>query len=118
MAVNPKVESIMVYNKGTENEYYIDLRTTKNEKGIAVVKPIADNEKYFWYVCPYCQEIHIESKRCLNINNKILWTNCKYRHRILQYILIDSNFEPIAKKEPLDSELEREYNFMQEFERM
>ena len=118
MGVNPKVESIMVYNKGGEDECYIDSRTKRSEKGIAVVKPIAENEKYIWYVCPFCQEIHIESKRCLNVNNKVLWTNCRYRNRVIQYILIDSNIEPIAQEEVLDSELEEEYNFMQGFERM
>lgn len=112
------VENILVYNQGSKDECYIDSRTIRNEKGMPIVKQIAEIDKYIWYVCPFCQQIHIESKRCLNVNNRILWTNCRYRSRVLQYITIDCDIEPIAHQEATDSELEQEYILMQEFEKL
>lgn len=49
-----------VMNQGKPTEYYIDPRTDRNEHDLYVVKPLTQNEAYFAYVCPYCQEIHIE----------------------------------------------------------
>ena len=112
----PIVESILIGNKGKPDEYYIDSRTKVNEKNMPIVKPIAENEKFIWYICPFCQKIHIESKRCLNVNNKILWANCKYRCRISQYITLDCESEPLAHQKVTDKELEHEWNYMQKFE--
>lgn len=115
MNMNPIVEDILICNKG-DDEYYIDERKARNEQGMPIVKPIAESEMFVWYVCPFCQQIHIESKRCLNVNNKIIMTNCKYRYRILQYIVIDCEIEPVAFQEAKDDVLEKEYEFMMDFE--
>ena len=115
MNMNPIVENIFISKRG-EEEYYIDERTIKNEQGMKVVKPVAENEMFVWYICPFCQQIHIESKRCLNVNNKVIMTNCKYRYRIMQYIIIDCEIEPVAFQEAKDDVLEKEYEFMMDFE--
>lgn len=50
-----------VWNVGEWTEHYTDPRTYRNEDNMYVVKPITWNEAYFAYVCPFCQEIHIEA---------------------------------------------------------
>lgn len=116
MDLRKVTEYILVCNKGEEDEFYIDSRTTRNEQGLYKVKPIAENNLFMWYVCPFCQQIHIESKRCLNVTNKVLWANCKYRRRMVQYIVADCELDPIAHQEVEDTALESEYKFMQSFE--
>jgi hypothetical protein len=96
-----------------DKPYYIDTRTHKTVKGIYSVKPIAENEKFFWYVCPYCQQIHIESKRLLTHDKPIRMTNCPYRFRINQYVEFDCAAEPIALQENVpDSVLQAEWEYM------
>ena len=58
----------------TDRTYYIDERSHRIKNGIYVVKHIAENKKFFWYICPYCQQIHIESKRLLTHDKPIMAT--------------------------------------------
>jgi hypothetical protein len=107
---------IEIFRKDTDEEFYHDLRTVHSFKEHPRVKKIAENDLFFWYVCPNCTQIHIESKRNLNVANKAIWSNCKRRIKINQYIIIDTDIKPIAHQEVDDDVLEQEWNFMQNFE--
>lgn len=100
----------------TDREYYIDERSHRNERGIYVVKPIAENERFFWYICPFCQKIHIESKRLLVKDKPVLMANCFCRYMIHQYIQLDCNTDPLALVEDVaDSEMQADWDYMNAF---
>lgn len=61
LPVTDAFQDLLVMNSGQPTEYYIDPRTERNSDGLYVVKPITWNDAYFAYVCPFCQEIHIEA---------------------------------------------------------
>lgn len=65
LPVTDRFQEICVMNSGQITEYYIDPKTKRNSEGLYVVKPITWNDAYFAYVCPFCQEIHIEAVNCL-----------------------------------------------------
>lgn len=97
----------------TDKTYYIDNRSYRNENGIYLVKPIAENERFFWYVCPYCQQIHIESKRLLTHDKPVRMTNCPYRYMINQYVQFDCSTDPIALEENVpDAVMQAEWEYM------
>lgn len=97
-------------------QLYIDERTRKGSEGIPLVKPIAENEKFFWYICPYCQRIHIESKRTLTHDKPIRIASCGYRFRS-EKIQFDMDADPLGLQEnELDSVLKAEWEYMKEYE--
>lgn len=100
------------------NEAYIDERTHRDRNGIFIVKPIAENEKFFLYICPYCKKIHIESKRYLFNNKVILDANCNYRHRLIQKICLIAHASPLAQEnidEVPDEVMKAEWEYMKAF---
>lgn len=94
---------------------FIDPRTVRNLEGMPVVKPIAENPWFFWYACPFCQSIHIESKRLLNHDRRVISANCPYRYQIRQEFVIDMPADPLAYQEVADQILHDEWTTMQEF---
>ncbi len=97
----------------TDREYYIDERSHRNERGIYIVKPIAENERFFWYICPLCQQIHIESKRLLTHDKPVRMTNCPYRYMINQYVQFDCPVDPLGLEEDVpDSIMQKEWDYM------
>lgn len=53
--INPG--DILVIEKG-----YVDQRTKfDQEKNISVVKPVAFQDGFYWYICPDCGELHFSS---------------------------------------------------------
>ena len=125
----PKTEAfsqLLVCNLGTPTEYYIDPRTYRDENNLYVVKPITGNRLFFCYVCPFCQEIHIETCRALNVKHKKLYCKCKHIQSIGLQFILDA---PIAliSKEPYEvynyydeivwnNKIRREWEYMQKFE--
>lgn len=112
-------KDFLIGNAGMPEEFYIDERTSKVLNGIPKVYPIAKNAKFFWYVCPFCQRIHIESKRILNLNNRVIWGNCPYRQRLNQYIQIQVQMpadEEFGGQEDVDSIMEAEWRYMEAYE--
>lgn len=71
LPVTDAFHEIYVMNNGEQTEYYIDPRTKRNNEGLYVVKPITWNDAYFAYVCPFCQEIHIEAVNYLGEQGNI-----------------------------------------------
>lgn len=49
---------IQVVNGGTKEEYYIDLRTWENPKGLKIVLPVCFYNSHYWYICPDCGQLH------------------------------------------------------------
>ena len=92
-----------VMNQGKPTEYYIDPRTHRNDEDIYVVKPITWNEAYFAYVCPYCQEIHIEAVNNIgeqrnydpkySLEKGQVFCRCKHLKSLKLKFLIDMNFD-------------------------
>ena len=78
------------------NEAYIDERTHRDENGMFVVKPIAESKKFFWYVCPHCKKIHMESKRYLLTDERIITAQCIYSNGIIPKIKILAKASPLA----------------------
>jgi hypothetical protein len=111
-------DEFLILDASKPVHYFVDERTMKNQQGIPLVKPIAENGRFFWYICPYCQQIHIESKRNLFRDNPIIRSGCEYRNRVLQDIEIDMKKDPIADTTELAAEavLEAEWEYMQQFE--
>ncbi len=111
-------KDFLIGRAGTPEEFYIDERTSE-ANGIPEVFPIAENSKFFWYVCPFCQRIHIESKRTLNLNNRVIWGNCPYRGRLNQYIQMRMQMpldEEFGGQEDVDSIMEAEWQYMKAYE--
>lgn len=97
-------------------QFYIDERTSNGSEGIPLVKPIAENEKFFWYVCPYCKRIHIESKRTLTHDKPIRLASCGYRFNS-EKVQFDMDADPLGLQEnELDSVLKAEWEYMKEYE--
>lgn len=96
-----------------DKTYYIDNRSHRNENGIYLVKPIAENERFFWYICPFCQQIHIESKRLLTHDKPVRMTNCPYRYMINQYVQFDCPADPLGLEDDVPDEvMQAEWNYM------
>lgn len=114
MADEIQYKGFLISRAGSE-ECYIDDRTTKGPEGYYLVKPIADNHRFFWYVCPYCQRIHIESKRLLTHDRPVRMTNCPYRYQINQYVQFDMVADPVAKENPSDQVLKMEWQYMNQY---
>ena len=113
MADTVLCNEFLIVGMDLDKEYYIDERSHRNEKGIHVVKPIAENAKFFWYVCPYCQQIHIESKRLLTHDKPIRMTNCPYRFMINQYVQFDCSADPLGFENDVpDAILQSEWEYM------
>lgn len=115
---NITYKAFLIGGMGTNNPFYIDERTHKDKNGIYVVKPIAENDKFFWYVCPFCKKIHIESKRYLFIDRPVLNANCIYRNRLIQKLRIIAAASPLAQQNPDDVPgyvLKEEWDFMDKF---
>lgn len=94
--LDASVKDVLVYNANTRNEYYIDTRTIRNEDGVYVIKPIAIGENFYAYVCPYCQEIHVDGILQLVCDKKhVKGTQCRYSGRLLMDYIIDM---PAAQK--------------------
>lgn len=95
-------------------EYYIDVMTERldaegNLLEYPIVHPIAQTEKFIFYICPNCQTIHSETKRLLNVPNKRTFTKCP--HFSCYKIQFSNEREPIAFDDVLESQLEKEFNF-------
>lgn len=113
MANNLLYKEFLIGGWETDKDYYIDPRSHRIENGIYSVKPIAENEKFFWYICPYCQQIHIESKRLLTHDKPIRMTNCPYRYMINQYVQFDCSADALGLEENVpDSVMQAEWNYM------
>lgn len=116
------LSEIEVFRKGTDEEFYVDPRTVRAMIGSnqpPKVKMIAENEKFFWYVCPFCQQIHIESKRCLNVDQKIIRANCKHRSSIFMDLIIDEvkcDIVGVVNGFEFEATLKSEWDFMRSFE--
>lgn len=92
-----------VMNRGEPTEYYIDPRTYRNEENIYVVKPITWNEAYFAYVCPYCQEIHIEAVNYIGeqrnyepeyaLKKGEAFCRCRHLRKLKLKFIVDMSFE-------------------------
>lgn len=111
-------KGFLVGGMDTNNEYYIDERTHKDTRGMYVVRPIAENEKFFWYVCPFCQKIHIESKRYLFRDNPIIDSNCIFRRKLIQKLRIIAPASPLAQEnvdEVPGFVMDEEWNYMEKF---
>lgn len=59
------IRNLIVCNKGTKKEHYIDPRTTQDDDFNYTVFPLADNSFKYCFVCPNCQRIHMRDKRLL-----------------------------------------------------
>lgn len=107
------LSKIEVFEKNQLGEFYTDPRTVLKLNELPRVKPIAESLLYIYYVCPYCRRIHIESKRYMNVLNRMIETRCKHE---VKHIIIDWKVEPIAHEEAFPEELTKEWEFMKQFE--
>ena len=108
----------LLYFTSENKTYFIDERTKRNAEGIYVIKPLAENDRFFFYACPLCQSIHIEGKRSLNVPLKRVSTKC---HKSPCYeIIIDCEADPVAFQnvdyDVYKGVLYREYMEMKQFE--
>ncbi len=115
---NITYKGFLICGMGTNNEYYIDERTHKDRNGMFVVKPIAENNLFFWYVCPFCKKIHIESKRYLVLDNPVIASNCLYRKMLIQKMRIVAPASHLAQQNPDEvpiKVLQEEKDYMDKF---
>lgn len=49
---------ILIANKDSNDEFYIDPRTWTNPDGLKVVLPICYHGGHDWYICPDCGQLH------------------------------------------------------------
>lgn len=49
---------ILIANKDSSDEFYIDPRTWTRADGLKVVLPICYHGGFDWYICPDCGQIH------------------------------------------------------------
>lgn len=108
-----------VVDVGEPTEYYIDPMTESlyNEKNQLVghqVKPIAEHDTFFYYICGMCQQIHIDSKRMLTVDNRIHITKCDYISTPVLYSVLK---DTVAHEDVEEPTLEKEWNQMQDFEK-
>ena len=61
--------NFMIVNRGKQDEYYIDPLHERNGEMVKIT-PIAENMFFIFYICPNCCEVHSESKKVLNVDNK------------------------------------------------
>lgn len=108
-------KDFLISDSGTPDEHNIDERTHRTPEGVFLVKPIAESRLFFWYACPLCQSIHIESKRLLTHDRPVCLTNCAYRDQINQYIRFDMAADPLALQQAPDEVLSKEWRIMQEY---
>lgn len=118
---------ILTCNAGKPTEYYIDKRTHRNEHNDYVVKPIARNRLFFWYICPFCQMIHMESCRWLNRTGVFIPIRCKHLRKLKLTLCIDTPVSDIAVQGTdvhdlydqivLDNCLHAEYEHIEDFEK-
>ncbi len=122
MPITEAFDILEIFNRGTIFEHYVDPRTYRNEDNIYVIKPITENSLYFCYVCPWCQDIHIESKRELFTDQRKLFVKCSHLKHLKLTFIIDMPVARIAinddviKGRAYRKGLTDEYNFMQRFE--
>jgi hypothetical protein len=111
-------QDFLIGRAGTPEEFYIDERTTGGLNTVPKVFPVAENDLFFWYICPFCQQIHIESKRILNLTDRTIWTACPYRMRLMQYIQIQMEADAEwGSREDVDSIMEAEWRYMNAYNR-
>ena len=115
MADRLMYDEFLVADSAEPIQFYIDERTRKGSEGFPLVKPIAENEKFFWYICPYCKRIHIESKRTLTHDKPVRLATCGYRFST-EHIQFDMEANPLAMQEnKVDSILKAEWEYMKGF---
>lgn len=107
-----------VVDVGEPTEYYIDPMTEPlyNEKNQLIgskIKPIAEKNTFFYYICGMCQQIHVDSKRMLNVDNRMHMTKCDYISTPILYSVLK---DTVAYEDVEESTLEREWNYMEEFQ--
>lgn len=115
MADAAPFKGFLISNSGTPDEHYIDERTHRTPEGLYLVKPIAESRLFFWYVCPFCQDMHIESKRLLTRDRPVRLANCAYRNQINQYLQFDMAADPLALQQVTDEILSSEWRIMKEY---
>ena len=49
---------ILIANKDSKDEFYIDPRTWRRADGLKVVLPICYHGGHDWYICPDCGQLH------------------------------------------------------------
>lgn len=49
---------ILIANKDTKQEFYIDPRTWTRVDGLKVVLPVCFHGGHDWYICPDCGQLH------------------------------------------------------------
>ncbi|MGI5962488.1 MAG: hypothetical protein ACOX7N_02080 [Lawsonibacter sp.] len=49
---------ILIANKDSSDEFYIDPRTWTRADGLKVVLPICYHGGFDWYICPDCGQLH------------------------------------------------------------
>ena len=69
--------NFMIVNRGKQDEYYIDPLHERNGEMVKIT-PIAENMFFIFYICPNCCEVHSESKKVLNVDNKEYTTRCPH----------------------------------------
>ena len=58
-----EMDQLIICDKGTAHEHYIDPRTKTDTNFNYLVYPITENSFQFAFVCPNCQRIHRMEKR-------------------------------------------------------
>lgn len=109
----------VIANDSEEEIFYIDPLTQvydENNKKLEFPKVVPIGflrHFFFFYICPYCREIHVDSTTNLNVDNKIIDTKCsdlnKNTIRIQMELLRVEKGQYIGKKD--------EYEFMERFEK-
>lgn len=49
---------ILIANKDSDDEFYLDPRTWTRADGLKVVLPICYHGGHDWYICPDCGQLH------------------------------------------------------------
>lgn len=104
--------------EGKGKEFYIDPLTERYDEELKplehpVITPIGFlGGTHLFYICPFCQEIHIESTTNLNVDNKVLTIPCE------QHTGVKIQMNMLKADKPDYIGFESDWEFMQRFEGM
>lgn len=101
------------------NEIYIDHASLAlQEQGtLGITLPIAETDVFFYYICSNCLEIHVESKRYLNADNRIGNNVCKKYKTLTLPVRYGIAKNELAFEEATEMKLLEEWQYMNDFEK-